>query len=259
MKYFTQQWYHDSQKVHIHYSLNVSNEAKDYNEEYFQKLYKEKMDEFRSTYLNWADEDRLKFESADDFAAKWYLQSLSHLNNCLPAEIKEGIADIRIAALGFVTQEVHDKIKAFCENIDRQTQAQLTMYDNYYKSIKESIPKRIRQPLSSQHDAHIKRIGLLNGDYIIETERLHGKRRQDIFTFKNTSVHQDIVKSGRLIWIYNEIYLQDGKYEVHILFLVYSESWNNKQEIPLTDLIIYAEDIEVETLTPESQYYTEFI
>ena len=262
MKYYTQQWWHDGQKAHIQYMLKASDEAKDFSEEYFQRLYQEHMDKNMTGYLEFADEDDLKRQSAEEFASNYYLGRLSTINR-LPTEIKDVIADIRVAALGFVTQDVLEKIKAFCENISVQTKTAMDSYRDYYNNIKGSIPKQIEKPLSRQHEARIKKIGMLNGDYIIETKlgySVHAGYTEYTFKFKNASVLQDMaVKGDCLMWDYTEIYLRDGGYEVHILFHVWFSPWERNQGITLTDVIIFAEDIEVEAVTHEPESYTEFL
>ena len=259
MKYLTRQLWHDSQKGHIQFMLKANGEAKYFSEDYFQRLYQDYMNNRMTGYLEWAEEDDLKRRSAEEFAADGYLGQLFRLNRYLPPEIKDEIADIRVAALGFVTQDILEKITAFCENIREKTGTVINMYEEYYKTIKNSIPKRIRTPLSRQHDAHIKKIGALNGDYIIETGQRYAGYAEYTITFKNASIIQDIEKSGLLSWSSYEIYLQNGGYEVHILFHVYYNSFEKDMEHHLTDLIVFAEDIEVETVTHELERYTEFL
>ena len=129
--------------------------------------------------------------------------------------------------------------------------------------IKNNIPKRIEKPLTKQHEARIKKIGMLkNGDYIIETYHSYVIQNRTEYTiiFKNASVLQDItIKGDCLIWDYNEIYLRDGGYEIHILFHVWFNSPEKNQDIILTDMIIFAEDIEIETFTYKMDSYTEFL
>jgi len=134
MKYYTQKWWHDGQKVHIQYMFKVSDKAKEYNEEYFQRLYQEVMNNLTARYLEWADDEQLERQSAEEFALNQYLGLLSRIKR-LPPEIKNEIADIRVAALGFVTQDILEKIKAFCENISAQTKMVMDMYRDYYKSV----------------------------------------------------------------------------------------------------------------------------
>jgi hypothetical protein len=114
--------------------------------------------------------------------------------------------------------------------------------------------------LNKQHDVLVTKIGVLNDDYIIETNRRYGVYDEYKFKFKNFSLIKDITKSGRLTWNQYEIYLRDNGYEIHILFTVYLKSSEKSRKINLTDLIIFAEDIEIETITHEpEEYCTEFL
>jgi len=256
MKYLTRQWFHDSQKWMIEVHFKVSDEAKEFSEEYFQRLYQEQIKDCMTRYLTRADEYDLKRRSAEEQAADYYSRQLLYINP-LPDEIKDSIADIRVAALGFVTREILDKIKIFCENIKAQAQSKFKEYQNYCETIKDNIPQIIWKSLSKQNESHIKRIGALNGDYIIET---HTRDRDYIFTFRNASLRQDITKADYLTWIYSEIYVQDGGYETHILFHALFNPPEQNQMISLTDVIIYAEAVNIEIIENEPvKFYTEFL
>ena len=253
MKYYTQQWWRDSQKSHRILFLKVSDEAKEYSEQYFQRLYRELLDEYIAFWkrkLDWID------KNPEDLTAEIYSSRLNQLESDLPDEIKNAIADIRAAALGFVAHDIFEKIQTYCKKLEEQTIAVMNSYRDYYASIKDRIPKQIAEPLLSQHEARVRKIGFLNGDYIIHTKR---QNVEYIFKFKNASVLQDIEKTGHLSWDYNEIYLRDNGYEIHILFIVSSQS-DKRREIILTDAIIFAKAIDIEIIEKEpEEYYTEFI
>ena len=256
MKYLTQKWYLDCQKGHIGHSLKACDEAKERNEKYFQRLYQERMAEYAADYLKQVDEEQLEHKNAQEYANDRYSWRLMELDR-LPARIKDDIADIRVAALGYVTKETLERITEFCESSRTHVKAQSQMYWDYYEKIEDSIPKRIRRSLNRQHDAHVKRIGAWKDDYIIETE--YG-RRDHLFTFKNADIIRDIEKIGCLTWLYEEIYLREGGYEVHVLFDASRfDRLIERKQIVLTDAIIYAEDIEVAITTHELEYHTEFL
>jgi len=239
MKYFTQQWYYDCQKSDIYFDLEVSDEAKDYDEIYFQKLYQERLKE----YSKFAFALNMNIEEYADMRYSWSLLKL----NYLPINIINLIVDIRVAALGYVTQDVFEKITEFCKNIETQTNKTTDMYEDYYKNIKNIIPERILYPLSRQHDAEINKIGFVKKDFIIKTEQYDGKY---LFTFKNAKVQKNIVKMGYLTWVYEEIYLKDDGYQVHILFHNHNPSLSleKKRKIILSDVIIFAKDIHIENV-----------
>ncbi len=87
-------------------------------------------------------------------------------------------------------------------------------YNNYYKTIKNRISKSIEKALD-QHDSHIIEGYFEENNYIIKLEeRIWGIA---FIVFKNAIMkHNEKIKDD--YWIYNELYLVEDKYEIHILF-----------------------------------------
>ena len=87
-------------------------------------------------------------------------------------------------------------------------------YNNYYKTIKNRISKSVEKALN-QHDSHIIEGYFEENNYIIKLEeKIWGIA---FIVFKNAIMkHNEKIKDD--YWIYNELYLAEDKYEIHILF-----------------------------------------
>lgn len=109
----------------------------------------------------------------------------------------------------------------------------INLYDNYYKSIKLKLSKNLQK--IDFHDSKLLSIGRDNDDFIMTIDY-----RQSIskLTFKNARIIEIDKDIEGFWWLYNEIYMTDNCYEIHILLQKCSDEYFEMKQI-----IIYADEV----------------
>ncbi|WP_315120862.1 DUF4085 family protein [uncultured Clostridium sp.] len=153
MNYFTKEWYELCQKTSAHFFLEEAKEAESFCEEYFQRLYNEKLMEWlaseeefcsyregcgeaKESYIQPKPFDRKK---ASEQFYESFIYSQEHIKETLPKEILEKIADIRVYVLGKASCEVVKCVTAFCNHNEKLVKKTTEEYRKYYKKALESF------------------------------------------------------------------------------------------------------------------------
>jgi roadblock/LC7 domain-containing protein len=240
MKYLTKEWYELCQKTFAHFQLEEDKQAEYFSEEYFQRLYNQKLAE-------WMDfEEKIASISAyraheifDGEKAKEEFQlrlkyHIDHAKEILPEEILKDIADIRVYALDKGSHKVVEAVTQFCENNKRIVDRAAEEYARYYKD--ELIPNDCGVVKNIKfHDCIITEVKLENECISISFDNSGG------FTdIVEMQLHNyKIIKQDYLLenswWLYEEVYMRDGKYELHVLL--------DNKNIGLFEFTVLAENI----------------
>ncbi len=130
--------------------------------------------------------------------------------------ILDEVADIRILALGYVSKNVYNKIKKYCNENERFVRKNMKEYGDYLeKEFKENKPNFLDD--FNFHDRNIKLSMLLDNDLILYLNGEDGNFKINKIIFKDVKI---IKQDSELInsqWLYAEVYKNAQNYEIHVL------------------------------------------
>lgn len=231
MKYLTKQWYCDVQNTFYYHRFHVSKKADVFSEEYFTYLYKKRLREHKNWCKETDEEEHEIYNEKEAIAdfEKMYANALSAAKEVIPKDIVSEIADLRILALDIVNSDIYKKLKAYCKNLDNQTENAMKNYDAYYKQIKESLPEGIQN--LHMHDCEITDASFDGNDFVMDIDSDGGYVEISKLVLKNAQIIQHSEKLVGAIWLYDEVYQVDGRYELHMLLL--SENRESLEEMTI--------------------------
>lgn len=196
MKYMTKKWYNTMQKTDLHFFLKVSKKAETFSEEYFKELYKKFNTDRKNTVC--------------------YKNNLKKLKKKLPKYILDEVSDIRVLALGYASKNVYNKIEKYCEANERYVKKMMNDYDKYYeKEFKKKKPIFLDDFYF--HDCVIVASRYVNNDIIFYINNKYEFAKKNKIIFKNGKIIKQESEFKNLMWLYEEIYRVNGKYEIHVL------------------------------------------
>ena len=231
MKYLTKQWYCDIQRTSYYYRFHVSKKAEVFSEEYFLYLYKKRLREHKIWCKELAKEEceiYNEMEAIADFE-RMYANALLEAKENIPKDIILKVADLRILALSIVSSDIYRELKDYCKFLDNQTKKAMEEYYIYYKQIKESLPAGIQN--LNMHDCEITDASFDGNDFVMNIDSDSGYVEISKLVLRNAKIIQHIENLVGATWLYNEVYLVDGQYELHILFL--TKNWESLGEITI--------------------------
>lgn len=250
MKYLTKEWYRKSNMIGLHFDLEIIEEAAYKDDDLFESLYQDEEQQFiedekedhdfdprdlldekhfeeDSDLLDFLEEESFieqlveAFDNRPAFSeketkelfAQFYQNNLDNIKENLPAEIYAQIADPRVFALGFCTDDVYYQVREFSVKNNRET---MQVFDEYEDAMRlQNIPKVLRQRFSFQD---CKIIGWLSQgkDLVLTLDNESGFTSDNRITFLDVRVLLD-ENILNLFWIFDELYKTEDGYEVHIL------------------------------------------
>ncbi len=251
MKYLTKEWFQLMQKGSYHILLVEVNKAEHFSEEYFKKVYKrqekQQLDMEKSCYeifnyeriyenykgktskarVKWLDEFLRKdsnfelaiLEQKKNFNEN-YNRNLRELEDNLPKEILDQVADIRLLALNRCTPKVRKLITTYCEDNIKYVHNTIEKYntesDKSFKNQNSDIHKKL-----GFHDSEIISCTIDRKDIIIRISDIDGASKTGFcdITFKNFKLIGEKVEIKNAIWLYEEIYKVELGYELHVLLI----------------------------------------
>ena len=149
----------------------------------------------------------------------------------IPENILNKVKDIRVFALGYASGEVYKLLKEYCDSNEKFVEERL----RESAKVEEELFKNesISFIEESFHDCFILDVIKEKDDLIIKLDNEYGFTDKTKIVFKNYNIilDEDIKETH---WLYNEVYRNDNKYEIHIL---------SSNQIDLKELIIECEDI----------------
>lgn len=262
MKYFTKEWYKKMQHTCLYTGLKVNNKAEENSEDFYRELYIETKKryvkdlsiftdykKFKKNYLeNIEDYKELKEEDIRQeflnskekmFFGMSIEEHFNYLQNDLIKEYKMNILenilkkvkDIRVLALGCVSSEVYKLLKEYSATNIKLVKEKIR---EYAKVEEEQFKNEsIEFVEESFHDCFVVDVIKEKIDLVIKLDNEPGFTDKTKIIFKNYSIilDEDIKETH---WLYNEVYKNKDRYEVHILTAVNDY---------LKELIIECDDI----------------
>lgn len=232
MRYLTQEWYKLCRKTDLHYGLEVHPLAGSLSDTLFTRLYQEKEDE----YLNLKRElyhtnprlmleidpqvtdsdkkDPFNHEDAIIDFREQFKQSLGGLRNLLSPAIYEQIADPRLYALGYCTEEILDLVTAYSQANEAEVNRILEAFEVAQRA--EDLPAHLAEDFGA-HNAKVLKLEK-SEDLVLKLDPSGSFTDCTEISFINADIKKIEGTIEGSYWIYSELYRADVKYEAHILF-----------------------------------------
>ena len=172
MKFFTEEWYHNTLISQMCFSIRKSGRASVLSDKFFEKLYKSEMVFYAKHLKRAAKFNRTSFDMAAverEFEQN-YKDNLEFVKT-LPEEILENIADIRVFALGTVSYEVANTLTRYCGKLNRACEATQEEYDDSLEEIAKTVGWTPINMLNMIADEEITCVEQINGTLEISTEK----------------------------------------------------------------------------------------
>lgn len=96
-----------------------------------------------------------------------------------------------------------------------------------YEQIKESLPEGIQN--LNMHDCEITDANFYGNDFVMNIDSDGGYVKISKLVLNNAPITQHIENLVGAIWLYNEVYQVDEKYELHMLLL--TKNWGRLEEM----------------------------
>jgi len=248
MKYFTKEWYKKMQHTCLYAGLKVNNKAEEFSEDFYLELYTKakkryikdlsiftdykkfkknflenidehkelKEEDIKQEFLNSKEKIFLNMPIEEHFN---YLQNdlIEEYKTNIPENILNRVKDIRVLALGCVSSEVYNLLKEYSATNIRFVKEKFREYakveEEQFKN--ESIPF----VAESFHDCFVLDVIKEKIDLVIKLDNEPGFTDKTKIVFKDYNIILDEnIKETH--WLYNEVYKNKNRYEVHILTAV---------------------------------------
>lgn len=269
MKELTKEWYIAGERADFKRWIKLDQRAEKFDEEYYQEVYNRELSKEIDSFAFKPDNkpqinpeliDRLKkfndkgskksraveelftyislLDDEDEPDDKKRItrdfenshQQQIQIVETLPDEIKERIADKRLFALGYATQEVINLLKSYCETL--QDAVNNTLCDVHILSMlteinttagKEIWEKNLK--LKPQKRLHLNR--MFHSEEIIdqhwEGDSLWVSIYDRAIVIRNAKILQEEEPILGTTWLEHETYKTDTGFEFHFLFLKYKK------------------------------------
>lgn len=217
MKYFTKEWY-DEMQISGFLVFPETIEEWEANQEWLRK----------------------EGEDPDDINRRDLAEKKEDLLRFLPDSFHPYIYDGTINS-AFPTPELRAMTEKWEADYEARMDTLLDDYSRHYESIKPYLPAgAIQLTEKSLHDCIVKSMSRPSFDVLVLTLDCSG----GFHYFKDIKVTFTGVKEARIPedmtnawWLYNEIYLKDDLFELHVLF-----------DQPMTEVMIVSRDVQIEEL-----------
>ena len=242
MKYFTKEWYNRMQSTGMHMLLRKDERCSALSVELFSELYDKEREQYLkimafcedfnefSNLMNGIDgaykdlsesEQRLRFDefrkeelgglSLSDKFDKKLSVSMNGLAEKLPDEIIKKVADLRVLALGYASEDIYNKIEELSNYNQRFVEEKLKLYTEH---IINNFSGGLKFLDENFHDSYVDKVEVNGSDLVISLDSV-GEGTKKV-TFKNFEIILDegIVNS---YWLYEEVYRDGNDLEIHIL------------------------------------------
>jgi len=216
MKYlFTKEWYKQMQ-VYGYLTFHESKEEWDND-------------------ITWYQSEGRNYEEESMVGLEYYKQDLLKF---LPDTIHPYIHNGALKSQ-FPSTELRIMVEQWKREYNERNRNEIDKYRNYYESIKDKLPENIVLLFKKTlHDSRVLSLNNFSEDTFFMVldctggYHYHNDIKLTFLRVKTLDISEVIVGSS---WIYNEVYLTDTGYELHVLF-----------DSPLGEMTIKAEDIQIE-------------
>jgi len=195
--------------------VNIDRNANYYNDNYYNSLYNQKETEYVSKQINinkHLNQPYNEEEFRESFK-KIHHGSIINYKEIIPNNIMEKVADLRVFALGVVSQEVYDLLterKVLFDKLNNE-------YRKYYNSISNEIIGTNLEVLDNLHDAVIENSKSHNQDLILKIDSSGSFAKVKEIIFKKSLCNPENFQFLNHCWLYNEFYFLDNKIRIDIL------------------------------------------
>ena len=235
MRYMTKEWYERMQNTDRHLWTRVSKKAEFFSEDYFQEIYKREEKNWLKHKKKIAKFQKVELdpELAKECFAQKFENDVKALKDTLPKELLDKIADIRVLALYYATEEVKEKLAEWCEQNEKSMlEAPEAYRREYEEQFGEKAPAFVKE--LHLHDCEVLSCERTGQDVVLTIDNEGGFTDIKEIRMKNCDVlTQDAPLTGA--WCLDEEIYRDGeRFEIHFLM---------KQET-LIDYIVRVDDLE---------------
>lgn len=216
MKYFTKEWYDEMQVA----GFLV----------------------FHETLEEWKEEEAFYKEEGHDFK-EINLRNLNDMRGDLMKFLPESFHPYILSnslTVDFPSPELREMAGQWEKEYEARMEALDDIYSRHYESIKDKLPAGAIQLMEqSLHDATVLSVEKLENELIVTLDCSGGFHYfTDIqLTFTGVAEASIPEEFTGAWWLYNEIYLKDNGFELHVLF-----------DCPMTEAKIIAQDVRIEEL-----------
>ena len=235
MKYLTKKWYESLQKINMNLLIEIAKEAETFSEEYYKKVYQEEerrwielQNTIKSINSKDVNKDKESFKHIQE-------QIIKKLENNVPDYILKKVADIRVLALGKASSIVKKELDKYCKKQKVIVEKAMKEYKRYNNNNLRKYENTFIRNFDF-HDCKIKSCEKQEKDLIITLDTTNNclvDIKQIIF--KNYDIIKEENNICQSVWLYNEVYIKDNGYEIHILL----ENIKGK----LIDFIVGTDDV----------------
>jgi len=228
MKYFSKEWSKTNDNIKLNFEICL--DAENFSEEVFIETYNRELNKFliANDYMG---------EDAEEVFEDFYNSYLKLFTKYFPKYILEKVADIRMLALKKVSPSNFYMIQEYADKKFRDYENITAEYLKEYIKIKDKLPKKIEDNFNL-HDCLITNIVKEENKYIIELDCSSGFVDIKKIIFKDYKILEEEMKFINGWCLYQEIYIVDEEYEIHLMIDV-----PNKEDSNLGYLTIRAKDV----------------
>lgn len=202
MKHMTKDWYKDRMNLSFPIKLEIIDRDKSNLNEIFLNQYKQTFCHMKNNL------PKNHEESVFENIFNGYLENVKKF---FDMETLNKVSDIRLLALGKVFKEEYTFIE---EEIIKKDAIQA--YNKIFNQIKDNIPNNIKDNLNL-HDALITNILREKDKFTIELDCSNSLGNVKKIRFENYKILEEENNFVNGWWLYEEIYIKDNQYELHVL------------------------------------------
>lgn len=247
MEYLLREWYESFHKGRIGRYMELAEEARSFSEEYFQGLYKRKLEAWLDWLAKNAMEEHWEDGSYSDskrraaFASNFQAK-LGTLERLLPAELRAEIADLRVLALDVVSPEAAEVLERFCGECMRRNE-EITKIRERNRALflwkhPEKYEASFARQMETLHDYCITDMRLAGRDFAMKFEYVNNFPEAVFKKCTIVKLDADIIGAQ---WLYTDCFDVGGGYEIHAL--LHRNIYDGSD--PLRELVIRAKEVKV--------------
>ena len=169
MKFFTTEWYRDGVTSQIHEPMRKTQNAAQFSEKFFEKLYRLEKKAYVRYYKRAARLQRQLFDAAaaeKQFDLN-YEENLAFVKENVPEDILADVKDVRVLALGSVEYDVAARIERYCGKLKKRCRDAEEQYEVQLETVAENIGWDTVNALDNLIDAQIESVEMNGGDLVI--------------------------------------------------------------------------------------------
>lgn len=217
MEFFNEEWDKLNRACCLSnfWNWKVTDRAAVLSEELFKEVYQNTEKEFSGAKQDEAEQK--------DFIRNLFQGFLKEMEETIPEQIKNKVADMRVLALGTVTEQILSELKEYSQ----KAQLRLEELDKEYKeqyqyAVKHMSERAFAAMERSFHDSHVIDCGF-EGRNLFFKLRMDGgfDHMEDQYIkliLKDTVVLQGEINKELRSWVYHELYYREEHFTLYIRF-----------------------------------------